>query len=181
MTHPLQALFLTTSTPSDPVTPTIFITLHSDTYLTMVRWKQDNTALTHFSFDAFLQWSPAERNSFSLTVKCGWTASFHTIALNLVLSDGLIKTQYLFCIFVMTFTDVLHCSGRLVISIKTDIEQLESIYQQISESLNYFLFLLHQKTVGSVFAHVLSFVRKTRWNKFFFVPVLVYFGTYYLL
>lgn len=47
------------------------------------------------------------------------------------------------------------------------------IYQQISESLNYFFFLLHQKTVGSVFAHVLSFFRKTRWNKVFFVPVLV--------
>lgn len=104
----------------------------------MVRQKQDIAVLTHFWFDVFLQWSPAERNSFSLTVKWGWTASYHTIALNSVLSDGLIKTQYLLGIFVMTFTDVLHCSGRLVISIKTYIEQLESIYQQVSESLNYF-------------------------------------------
>jgi len=90
------------------------------------------------------------------------TANYHTIALNSVLSDGLIKTHYLLCIFVMTFTDVLHCSGRLVISITTYIEQLELIYLKISENLNYFFFLLHQKTVGSVFEHVLSFFRNTR-------------------
>jgi len=68
------------------------------------------------------------------------TANYHTIALNSVLSDGLIKTHYLLCIFVMTFTDVLHCSGRLVISITTYIEQLELIYLKISENLNYFFF-----------------------------------------
>lgn len=37
-------------------------------------------------------------------------------------------------------------------------------------SLNYSFFLLHQKTVGSVFAHVLSFFRNTRWNNFFSSP-----------
>lgn len=133
----------------------------------MVRRKQDIKVLTRFSFDAFLEWSPAERNSFSLTVKWGWTASYQTIALNSVLSDGLIKTHYLLCIFVMTFTDVLHCSGRLVISIKTYIEQLGSFISRSQKVLITF-FLLHQKTVSAVFAHALSFFRKTRWNKFFF-------------
>lgn len=139
----------------------------------MVRQKQDIAVLTHFWFDVFLQWSPAERNSFSLTMKWGWTASYHTIALNSVLSDGLIKTQYLLGIFVMTFTDVLHCSGRLVISIKTYIEQLESIYQQVSESLNYFFFCCTKRQWVQCLHTCCHSLERQDETSFFFVPVLV--------
>lgn len=104
-----------------------YITL-THPYLTIDRWKQDITVLTRFRLMHFYS-GALPRGTPLVSVQWGWTASYQTIALNSVLSDGLIKTHYLLCIFVMTFTDVLHCSGRLVISIKTYIEQLESIYQ----------------------------------------------------
>lgn len=123
MTHPLQPqqhpLLLKTATAWD--TPTIYITLYSDT--------------PRFSFYAYLQCSPAERNSFSLTVRWGWTTSYQTVALDSELSDGLIKTHYLLCIFVMTFTDVLHCSGRLVISIKTYLNDLSTFISRSQKIL----------------------------------------------
>lgn len=100
------------------------------------------------------------------------TASYQTIALNSVLFDGLIKTHYLLCIFVMTFTDVLHCSGRLVISIKTYIEQLELIYQQISENLNYFFFFCCTKRQWVLCLHMCCHSLETQDETHFF-PVLV--------
>lgn len=127
---------------------------------------------TSFSFYAFLQCSPAERNSFSLTVRWGWTTSYQTVALNSEISDGLIKTHYLLCIFVMTFNDVLHCSGRLVISIKAYLNNLSTFISRSQKILITFFFCCTKRQWAcTVFAHVLSFFRKTRWNKFF--PVLV--------
>lgn len=113
---------------------------------------------------------PCRENSFSLTVRWGWTTSYQTVALNSELSDGLIKTHYLLCIFVMTFTDVLHCSGRLVISIKTYLNNLSTF---ISRSQKILITLFPAAPKDSGFAqclHVLSFFRKTRWNKFFSSP-----------